>query len=403
MILLVDDRQENLFALKNWLQLNLYEVQTASSGEEALKNILKNEYELIILDVQMPGMDGYEVAETIAGYSKSKDVPIIFLSAVHIDKKFITKGYASGGVDYITKPFDPELLLLKIKTFSRLYRQTKELNEIKATLEQKVEERTAELKESNRQLEESNSELQQYASIASHDLQEPLRKIITFSNIIKENFLEGMPDAERYIDKIIASSERMRKLINDFLNYSKLSVAKKFIYSDLNEILAATINDLEVSIKEKEAEVITEALPSIETIPDQMRQVFQNIISNALKFSRTGVAPLIKIWSDRTAQKSIKSKPSNNGDFCRIYISDNGIGFNEKYLDKIFTMFQRLHGKSEYEGTGIGLSIVKKIIEKHNGLLTAKSKEGEGTTFIIVLPLTQHATSSQQYALDSVK
>ena len=126
-------------------------------------------------------------------------------------------------------------------------------------------------------------------------------------------------------------------------------------------------------------------------IPDQMRQVFQNIISNAIKFSKQNTPPVLKIWNDCTKEKSAESKPSEDGEYCRIYIRDNGIGFNEQYLDKIFTMFQRLHGRAEYEGTGIGLSIVKKIIERHNGLVTAKSEEGEGTTFIIVLPLKQTA------------
>src|SRR5215203_1581183 len=150
MILIVDDKQENLFSLKTLLEINRYETDTASSGEEALKKILKNNYSLIILDVQMPGMDGYEVAETITGYSKSRDIPIIFLSAVHIDKRFITKGYTSGGVDYITKPFDADLLLLRVQTFTRLHHQTCELNRIKATLEQKVEERTRELRAINK-------------------------------------------------------------------------------------------------------------------------------------------------------------------------------------------------------------------------------------------------------------
>ena len=390
MILIVDDKQENLFSLKTLLRLNLYEVDTAISGEEALKKILKNEYELIILDVQMPGMDGYEVAENITGYSKSKDIPILFLSAVNIDKRFITKGYNSGGVDYVTKPFDPELLLLKIKTFSRLYKQTKELNDIKLNLEHKVEERTAALKEANKELETSNAELQQYAFIASHDLQEPLRKIITFSQIVKERFVNGS-DGNQYINRIISSSERMRTLINDLLSYSKLAAAPVFLVTPLNIIIQEAITDLELLIKETKANVIVDNFPLIEIVPDQMRQVFQNIIGNALKFSKQSVSPVIKIWSDFTKEKSAESKPFEKAAFCRIYIADNGIGFNEQYLDKIFTMFQRLHGRTEYEGTGIGLSIVKKIIEKHNGIVTAKSKEGEGTTFIIILPVKQNS------------
>lgn len=396
MILIVDDKQANLFSLKTLLQLNVYDVDTASSGEEALKKILKNEYELIILDVQMPGMDGYEVAEIITGYSKSKDIPIIFLSAVNIDKRFITKGYTSGGVDYVTKPFDPDLLLLKIKTFSKLYRQAKELSDIKDNLEQKVEKRTEELKQANKNLEVSNAELQQYAFIASHDLQEPLRKIITFTRIIEERFLEKTPAAMEYMSKIITSSERMRTLINDLLNYSSISVDPKFIFTDLTKIVNQALVDLEVSISEKNARIEVDDLPVIEVVPEQITQVFQNIISNALKFSKKDVTPFIKISGELVQKKSAKSKPSANGEYCRITITDNGIGFDEMYLDKIFSMFQRLHGKSEYKGTGIGLSITKKIIENHNGLITAKSKEEEGSTFIIILPVNQteeHQTS----------
>lgn len=391
MILIVDDKQANLFSLKTLLQLNVYDVDTASSGEEALKKILKNEYELIILDVQMPGMDGYEVAEIITGYSKSKDIPIIFLSAVNIDKRFITKGYTSGGVDYVTKPFDPDLLLLKIKTFSKLYRQAKELSDIKDNLEQKVEKRTEELKQANKNLEVSNAELQQYAFIASHDLQEPLRKIITFTRIIEERFLEKTPAAMEYMSKIITSSERMRTLINDLLNYSSISVDPKFIFTDLTKIVNQALVDLEVSISEKNARIEVDDLPVIEVVPEQITQVFQNIISNALKFSKKDVTPFIKISGELVQKKSAKSKPSANGEYCRITITDNGIGFDEMYLDKIFSMFQRLHGKSEYKGTGIGLSITKKIIENHNGLITAKSKEEEGSTFIIILPVNQTA------------
>lgn len=391
MILIVDDKPENLFSLKTLLQLNLYDADTALSGEEALKKILKNEYELIILDVQMPGMDGFEVAEIITGYSKSKDIPIIFLSAVNIDKRFITKGYTSGGVDYVPKPFDPDLLLLKIKTFSRLYRQTKELNDIKANLEHKVEERTIELKQVNKDLESSNAELQQYAFIASHDLQEPLRKITTFSRIIEERFIQRTPEAMDYMNKIISSSERMRTLINDLLDYSRISAEPKFIYTDLNKIVNETLLDLEVSINEKKAQIEINKLPFAEVVPEQLTQVFQNIISNALKFSRKNVMPVIKISGEFIFEKTIESKKSATGSYCRITITDNGIGFDEIYIDKIFSMFQRLHGKTEYMGTGIGLSIAKKIIENHNGIITAKSTENEGSSFIIILPVKQAA------------
>lgn len=391
MILIVDDKQENLYSLKALLRLNLYEVDTAASGEEALKRILKNEYELIILDVQMPGMDGYEVAETISGYSRSRDIPIIFLSAVNIDKRFVTKGYASGGVDYITKPFDADILLLKVKTFTRLYRQTKELNDIKETLEQKVEERTKALVQANKELELSNAELQQYAFIASHDLQEPLRKIITFSRLVIERFLGSDPEALLYMNKVISSSERMRSLINDLLSYSRLAEPPRFNTCNLNQLVQETMADLEVAIKEKEAVLQISHLPVIEAIPDQMRQLFQNLVSNALKFSKKDTPPVIKIWSELIDQRSLTAGISGKGAWCRIYISDNGIGFNEMYLDKIFHMFQRLHGKDEYHGTGIGLTIVKKIIQKHNGLISAESREGQGATFMLVLPLKQAA------------
>jgi signal transduction histidine kinase len=389
MILIVDDKPENLFSLKTLLEINRYETDTAASGEEALKKILKNNYSLIILDVQMPGMDGYEVAETITGYSKSKDIPIIFLSAVHIDKRFITKGFASGGVDYVTKPFDPDLLLLKVKTFTRLHAQTSELNRIKATLEQKVEERTRELREMNKALETSNAELQQYAFLASHDLQEPLRKITTFSRIVWDKFLADRPGAEEYLAKIISSSERMRKLINDLLNYSRLSNDALFVSTDLNDLVKDVETDLELSIKEKGARLEVGPLPKADVIPGQMRQVFQNLLSNALKFSRQDIPPVIEIWAERVAEMKLDSAPESDGPFVRIYIRDNGIGFNEIYLDRIFTIFQRLHSRHEYEGTGIGLALVKKIVDRHNGVLGAQSAEGAGSTFTLVLPLIQ--------------
>jgi signal transduction histidine kinase len=413
MILIVDDKQENLFSLKSLLQLHLYEVDTASSGEEALKKILKTDYALIILDVQMPGMDGYEVAETIKGYSRTKNTPILFLSAVNIDKRFITRGYASGGVDYVTKPFDPDLLMLKVKTFTRLYEQTqemklisealkaeverrkeaqKELEQTNFLLEDKVAQRTAQLLLKNEELEGSNAELQQFASVASHDLQEPLRKIITFSTIIQEKHLHKTPEALMLMDKVMGSTMRMRNLIDDLLNYSRLSSAISFVPTDLNKVLKETLSDLELSIRESGATITADALPCAEVIPGQIRQLFQNILSNSLKFARKEAPPVVNIKAETINSLSLEGTPVEEGDFLRLSIADNGIGFNPVYAEKIFTIFQRLHGRSEYEGTGIGLAIVKKIVEKHNGLIAAKGKEGEGALFIIVLPLKANAS-----------
>jgi signal transduction histidine kinase len=355
-------------------------------------------------------MDGYEVAEAISGLNKTRDIPIIFLSAVNIDKRFIAKGYDSGGVDYITKPFDNDLLLLKVRTFYRLYEQRKELKmvedalrreiemrkksqqeieQINSLLEYKVEERTKDLMQLNKDLENRNAELAQYAYLASHDLQEPLRKIITFIKIIDEKYLANIPAAKQEMTKVITSSERMRNLINALLSYSKLSAGSFFAIVNLNDVIKDALADLELTIKEKQAVIQAGPLPDIEAIPAQMRQLFQNLLSNALKFSKAAIPPEIIIDSEPVDDLSLEAVPVKNGRYTRIKVNDNGIGLDESYIDKIFVIFQRLHGRTQYEGTGIGLAIVKKIVEKHNGLIGVKSKEGEGATFTIVLPLKQ--------------
>lgn len=417
MILIVDDKQENLFSLQKLLQLHDFKVDTALSGEEALKKILKNFYALIILDVQMPIMDGFEVAEAISGYGKSKDIPIIFLSAVKINKTFITKGYDSGGIDYVTKPFDPDVLLLKVKTFYRLSEQRralsemqnilkeeieirkkaeKDLSDLNHSLEKRVEERTEELFKINKQLEISNDDLQQYASVASHDLKEPLRKIQIYSDKVRRNFLSDNEEADQFMQKIIASSQRMSRLINDLLNYSRLSGEGLFKRTDINNILDELMSDLEILIAEKNASIFIDKFPEMEVIPGQIRQLFQNMLSNAIKFSKPDIPPEINIAVRRTDNLELEGAGSDNGNYARISISDNGIGFNEIYKEKIFTMFQRLHSREAFEGTGIGLAIVKKIVEKHNGIISVNSREGEGTTFTMVLPILQNKTVTEK-------
>lgn len=257
------------------------------------------------------------------------------------------------------------------------------------TMEQQVKERTQALQFTNRQLEESNHELQQYAYIASHDLKEPVRKINMFGNILKTKYLQNHDEKiNDYMDRIINSSTRMMRLIDDLLNFSNLSLSVLFEPIDLNKTLQDILSDLELSIQEKNAQVQVDELPVINAVPAQMRQVFQNLISNALKFSKPDLQPQIRVWAEFSEELLLDSPPVASGPYCRIFVQDNGIGFNEIYLNKIFTLFQRLHSR-EFEGTGIGLAVVQKIIIKHNGLISARSRENEGATFIVVLPVKQ--------------
>ncbi|MFT3910888.1 MAG: response regulator [Ferruginibacter sp.] len=410
MVLIVDDNPGNLFTLKTLLELNHFTVDTAASGEEALKAILKKEYSLIILDVQMPGMDGFEVAETVSGYSKSKDIPIIFLSAVNTEKRFMFKGYASGAVDYMTKPFDPDILVMKVKTLYRLSKQTSALKTMQQELlteidtrkkaeallsqshellELKVKERTAELATMNQALKTSNEELQQYAYLASHDLQEPLRKITTFSSMLLESKLLMETREMHLLDKIVQAANRMRDLIHDLLLYSQISQEQGCIITDLNDIIKGALVDLELPVKDKQAVVNYTNMPSLEGVAGQLQQVFMNIISNAIKYAKIGLPPVVNISAERVDSKTFNAAVTEQGNFYRIMISDNGIGIDEKYADKMFAIFQRLHGRTQYEGTGIGLAIVRKIIERHHGIVQATGKEGLGTTITIVLPVKQ--------------
>ncbi|EJL61253.1 hybrid sensor histidine kinase/response regulator [Flavobacterium sp. CF136] len=401
MILIVDDIRANIIALKKTLELHNIDVDTAESGEEALKKILKTDYCLIIMDVQMPGLDGFEVVKILSGNKKTKDIPVIFLSALNIEKKYIFKGYESGAVEYITKPVDTDLLILKVKTFLKIYEQQNQLKEMKDllskeikirkeaqdNLEIKIAERTKELVLKNEELELKNHELQQFSWVVSHDLNEPIRKIQIFIKIIKDLYLTKDEKAVDYVNRTIKSAERMQTLITDLLAYSRLSSKVQPEKTDLNIVLQEVLSDFDYLIESKGAVIKTNVLPTIDSISSQLRQVFQNLIGNALKFSNNTNSPLIEITSELIETKSFDGKPSPEGKYCRIIVKDNGIGFDEVYLDRIFIIFQSLNDRQTYEGTGIGLAIAKKIIEKHNGLITAKSEVGKGASFIMVLPL----------------
>ncbi|MEO6612753.1 MAG: PAS domain-containing protein, partial [Chitinophagaceae bacterium] len=269
---------------------------------------------------------------------------------------------------------------LKLKTFAQ-------------ELETKVKERTAELQTSNEELRQSNMHLDQFAYVASHDLQEPLRKILTFTMRLQDKHADELtPEAKSYITKIEGASGRMRILIQDLLNYSRLLQHETlFKETDLSEILKNVLSDFELLIQEKKAEIKTGQLPTIAGIPLQLNQLFYNLINNSLKFSKKEVPPVISITSRTLSEKEITKYPALDPSisYVEIIFKDNGIGFEQQYAKRIFSIFQRLHDKDTFTGTGIGLALTRKIIENHHGDIFADAKENQGAAFHVILPITQ--------------
>lgn len=281
------------------------------------------------------------------------------------------------------------VLLSFLSLRKEIYKRTVAQN-TSEILDRMVNERTSEilnvsrtLRENNIKLKRMNSELNAFNFITNHDMQEPLRKIETFIMYIKENNPEGIsPEVKPYFERIVLSAKRMRELIDSISIYSKYSKKLKFVQVDLNQVVAKTLKETNKLINEKNAKIEVGELPSITANSQQMEALFMHLLNNALKFSKEGRTPVIQI-----ATKQIQH---NNTDYIwKIDFSDNGIGFDPKYLDRAFTIFQRLHDKEKYPGTGIGLPICKKIVENHNGAISANSSPGKGTTISIFLPERQ--------------
>ncbi len=283
----------------------------------------------------------------------------------------------------------------------------KNMSNINEMLEEKVKKRTNKLRLTNKrllreievrkrtekelgllngQLKSSNKELEDLTYIASHDLQEPLRKIQAFSGRLKAKYYRDLnAEGQDYLNKMEKAADRMKSLINDLLSFSRVMSKKTpFETVNLDELCESVIDDFEAVIESEKARVIKDSLPHIEADPVQMRQLFQNLIGNSLKFIR----------EDRTPQIRIYSKAEEGTNVCSIVVEDNGIGFDEKYKDRIFQVFEKLHAKEEYEGTGVGLAICKKIVERHQGSITAYSEIGKGAKFILTLPIRQDVSGS---------
>jgi signal transduction histidine kinase len=243
------------------------------------------------------------------------------------------------------------------------------------------------LTELTRRLEISNRELQDFASVASHDLQEPLRKIQAFGDRLAVRCADQLgPEGNDYLRRMQNAAGRMQTLINDLLAFSRVTTkAQPFVPVDLARVAREVVSDLEARIEQSGATVEVGDLPVLDADPLQMRQLLQNLLGNALKFARPDIAPRVRLGTEEGAEPGT----------VRLAVADNGIGFDEKYLDRIFTVFQRLHGRGAYEGTGIGLAVCRKIAERHGGAITARSRPGEGATFLVTLPLHQPSTRGE--------
>jgi signal transduction histidine kinase len=282
----------------------------------------------------------------------------------------------------------------------RVEHRTRQLQSVNESLLDEVDERKRteeKLEQFTRELERSNRELQDFAFVASHDLQEPLRKIQAFGDRLKSKYGASLnEDGNDYLERMGSAARRMHTLINDLLTYSRVTTkAQPFVEVNLDEIAREVLTDLEIRVQQTGGRVALEGLPSIEADALQMRQLLQNLIGNALKFHRPDVAPQVTIRSRILNREEAGLVESKAEEVCELKIEDQGIGFDEKYLDRIFTPFQRLHARTDYEGTGMGLAVCRKIVERHGGTITAQSVVGQGTTFVVMLPTTQNEGATE--------
>jgi len=386
-ILLVDDRPDKLLALEailSSLNQNLIQVH---SGKEALRRLLKLDFAVILLDVSMPGMDGFETAALIRKRINSEHTPIIFITAIGNSENHIAKGYQLGAVDYMLAPIIPEILRTKVSVFVELYKKTeliqRQAEELRRDIaaRQRAEEQISQL---NQQLEqrvvaltEINRELEAFSYSISHDLRAPLRSMSSFAQAVLED--EGGKMSSQGLDyakRIARSAKYMDTLLHDLLTYSRLtreetppsSIRLEDIVNDVLTLVEGEIRSRGTSVE------IVSPLGSVFAHLPTLKQILANLIGNGLKF----VAP------DRPSRLRIST--SREQGFVRLWVEDNGIGIAPEHQQKIFGLFQRLHDAQTYPGTGIGLALVRKGAERMGGRAGVESNPGQGSRFWVDLP-----------------
>lgn len=363
-ILVVDDKSENLVAIDVVLRDLDVELIKVTSGNDALKETLHHNFALALLDIQMPEMDGYELASILREEEKTAHLPFIFISAVYTDNLNVFKGYERGAFSFITKPFQPEILVNKVKFFIEKHQQEISLLNLNRDLAKNV-----------KALEFANKELEAFSYSVSHDLRAPLRAVNGYARILSEDYSDKLDETgRRTIQNICTNATRMGTLIDDLLEFSRLG-RKELQKSEvnMNTLTEHVVNDLNKTAPHA-AHITIEPLPPVLADYTLMYQVMFNLVSNGVKYSSKKANPQVTI-----------SGKEQNGEVT-ISVKDNGAGFDMKYASKLFGVFQRLHSNEEFEGTGVGLAIVQRIIAKHGGRIWADATPNGGATFSFTLP-----------------
>ena len=373
-ILLVDDQPANLVALEAMLQGLGQNLIRAGSGREALKWLLTHEFAVVLLDVQMPEMDGFESASLIRERDKSRHTPIIFLTAADKSQTQAVRGYAVGAVDYLVKPVVPEFVRSKVAVFVELAKKT-ELLRRQARLLQASEQEARELAETRaelvRDLEHKNRELESFSYAVSHDLRAPLRRIESFSRAVQESQGDRLDDAgRRYFDRVREASREMSQLIDDVLYLARVTRAEiREQELDLSGLVTLLLDRLQEAEPARRVEVKVRPGVTVTGDGQLLRIAVENLLENAWKF--TSLQPAARIEFGMT---TLVGEPA-------YFVRDNGAGFDMAYADRLFGPFQRLHLASEFPGTGIGLATVQRIIHRHGGRVWADGMPGQGATF----------------------
>ena len=383
-VLLVDDKVENLAALESILDSPHYRLVRAQSGDEALMALLAHEFATIVLDVKMPGMSGIEVAQMIRARKRTRYVPILFLTAHGAEQA--AAGYEAGGVDFLSKPIQPAILRSKVAAFADLFRNRRALAQSNQALEAEIEEHrraeerigqlNEELSRRVTQLASANAELESFSYTVSHDLRAPLRQVAGFVRLLQDAAAGKLdPHTAEYLPLIEGGVTRMGRLIDDLLAFSRVGRAEivqaevqvQPLVDDVRHLLEPAVHGRAVDWK-------IGSLPTVKADAAMLRQVLTNLLDNAVKFTQGRPTAVIEVGCTTDPLEHV------------FFVRDNGVGFDKAYSDKLFGVFQRLHSAKEFEGMGIGLATVRRIILKHGGRTWADSTLGQGAEIYFSLP-----------------